>query len=191
MKSWIQKFLVSAVAVITLGVITPDHTIWDNLLDGHASAKTQSTEQVYTTYIQQPIEVEEVQTIDFITVAKEQSYQKFGSKVGPIIKDDFETVIFPEIQKAINETVLHNEAIDVQQLAITENPSGNYAEKMFNIYNEQTGEDLIRFHVRTENRPQTGYYYNFHYHTNQDNFMTHYNLGEVYWSKNTPPKWLS
>ncbi len=62
---------------------------------------------------------------------------------------------------------------------------------MFNIYDEQTGKDLIRFHVRTENRPGEGYYYNFHYHTAEDQFATHHNLGDVYWSKNTPPKWLS
>ncbi len=55
--------------------------------------------------------------------------------------------------------------------------------KIFNITNSQTGSDLIRFHVRTEKRPQEGYYYNFHYHSAEDDFMAHNNLGDIYWEK--------
>lgn len=192
MKKWIQKFLVSSVAVVTLGVITPSHTIWNNILDNHASAKSQNMENNDTSSYNQTIYTfEEIKPIDLIAEAKEQSYQKFGSRIGPKIKEDFDEVIFPKMQQAIDETIAQQGGQEINQLAITENPSGNYSEKIFNIYNVKTGEDLIRFHVRTENRPQTGYYYNFHYHTTADEFVTHHNLGEVYWSKNTPPKWLS
>lgn len=191
MKKWIQKFLVSAVAVVTLGVITPSHTIWNNILsDEQASAKSQNIgeDTQHSTYIESTFEESTQPEVDLIVEAKEQAYQKFGSRIGPKIQEDFDTHIFPKIQEAIDQTVTNAE---VKQLAITENPSGNYSEKMFNIYDEQTGKDLIRFHVRTENRPGEGYYYNFHYHTAEDQFATHHNLGDVYWSKNTPPKWLS
>ncbi|MBQ0139105.1 MAG: YpjP family protein [Kurthia sp.] len=191
MKSWIQKFLVASVAVVTLGVITPSHTIWNNILDSQASAKSQSVGQSDKAYTQTVYSFEEVEKVDLIAEAKEQSYQKFGSRIGPKIQNDFDEMIFPKMQEAIDETIAQHEEIKPNQLAITEDPSGNYAEKIFNIYNLETGKDLIRFHVRTENRPQVGYYYNFHYHTSTDNFVTHHNLGDVYWSKNTPPKWLS
>lgn len=191
MRKWIQKFLVSSVAVVTLGVITPSHTIWNNILDNHASAKTQNIEQADSNYSQTIYTFEEVKKVDLIAEAKEQAYQKFGSRIGPKIKEDFEEVIFPKMQQAIDETIEQQDDQKANQLAITENPSGNYSEKIFNIYNMKTGEDIIRFHVRTENRPQIGYYYNFHYHTNADKFVTHHDLGDVYWSKNTPPKWLS
>lgn len=190
MKKWIQKMLVSAVTVVTLGVITPSHTIWSNLLDSEASAKTQIVVQSHEV-IKQSTLIVETAAIDFVSEAKEQAYQKFGTKIGPKIQDDFDTLIFPKMQQAIDETLYKNGEIQSQNLAITENPSGNYSEKIFNIYNTESGEDLIRFHVRTENRPQAGYYYNFHYHTSEDEFFTHHNLGDVYWSKNTPPKWLS
>ena len=76
-------------------------------------------------------------------------------------------------------------------LSITEYPSGDYAEKMFHLSDKVLGKDLIRFHVRTEKRPLDGYFYNFHYHTAEDGFTVHHSLGDIYWSKNTPPKWLS
>ncbi len=76
-------------------------------------------------------------------------------------------------------------------IKITDQPSGNYSEKIFNISDGLTGKDLIRFHVRTEKRPIEGYYYNFHYHTFEDRFVAHHDVGDIYWSKNTPPKWLS
>lgn len=190
MKNWIQKFLVSAVAVVTLGVITPSHTIWNNLINEQASAKSQyanhTVQHTTTDYLETSYPF---QDIDLIAVAKDQSYQKFGSKIGPKIQNEFDSIIFPKMQEAIDQTVANMP--NAVHLSITENPSGNYSEKIFNVFNVATGEDVIRFHVRTENRPFDGYYYNFHYHTSEDDFASHYDLGEVYWSKNTPPKWLS
>lgn len=191
MKKWIQKFLVASVAVATLGVITPDHTIWNNLLNSEASAKSQNVGESTRTYIEPTYTIDKIDDVDLIAIAKEQSYQKFGSKIGPKIQADFDTMIFPKMQQAIDEVTAANDDIQMNDLAITENPSGNYSEKIFNIYNVTTGEDIIRFHVRTENRPQIGYYYNFHYHTRTDDFNAHHHLGDVFWSKNTPPKWLS
>lgn len=190
MKQWIQKFLVSAVAVVTLGVITPSHTIWNNLLEDQASAKSQNYGETHSTYIESSFDLPK-QEIDLISIAKEQSYEKFGTKVGPKIQNEFDQVIFPKMQEVMDQVLEDLDEQEKQQIAITERPSGNYSEKMFNVYNEATGEDIIRFHVRTENRPLDGYFYNFHYHLADDDFAKHHDLGDVYWSKNTPPKWLS
>ena len=200
MQKWIQKFLVASVAVITLGVITPSHAIWEGLLDHSSNAKAQfsgDTTSQLTKYIETQnesvISTEEEQSFEeyAFSAAKEQAYLKFGSRVGPQISNEFDDVIFPKMQEAIEMTVNRLDNETTKSLVITENPSGDYAEKIFHVYNTGTKEDVIRFHVRTENRPFDGYYYNFHYHTYEDQFTAHYDLGEIYWSKNTPPKWLS
>ncbi|MGG0657447.1 YpjP family protein [Rummeliibacillus pycnus] len=198
MKNWIQKLLVSTVAVLTLGVITPSHSIWENILEHSGNNKTQLSKQsidtqnyIDTVYQDDTLNDKTAFSENVLEQAKEQAYMKFGSKIGPKISNEFDHIIFPKIEEAIHMTFENVDQNDMKNLAISEKPSGNYSEKMFHIYNEASGEDVIRFHVRTENRPFDGYYYNFHYHTSTDNFVSHYNLGEIYWSKDTPPKWLS
>ncbi|WP_397537901.1 YpjP family protein [Rummeliibacillus pycnus] len=198
MKNWLQKVLVSTVAVLTLGFITPSHAIWENLLEHSGNHKTQLSKQssntenyINTVYNDNDIEDTEVFSDNVLDQAKEQAYMKFGSKIGPKISDEFDNVIFPKIEEAIHMTLDNVDQANMKNLAITEKPSGAYSEKMFHIYNVASGKDVIRFHVRTENRPFDGYYYNFHYHTYVDQFASHNNLGEIYWSKDTPPKWLS
>ena len=197
MKKGLQKLLVSAVAVLTLGFITPSHTIWENLLEHNNNHKTQLSKQststqnyIDTVYQDRELDVESFSE-NVLFQAKEQAYIKFGSKIGPKIGDEFNNIIFPKIEEAIHMTIDNVEQQDIKNLAITENPCGDYSEKIFHIYNTTTRKDVIRFHVRTENRPFDGYYYNFHYHTYTDKFASHYNLGEIYLSKDTPPKWLS
>lgn len=197
MKKWLYKSLVVSVALITFGLITPNHEIWANFDDERNSKSvfgSPDNNQVSSAYQLDELFTEEIElpTVEtFVTAAKEQSYMKFGTRVGPIIEDEFETNIFPKIEEAITETVARLGDEKLRSLAITEKPSGEYSEKIFHIVDNTSKQDVIRFHVRTENRPFDGYYYNFHYHTFEDQYVKHYNLGEIYWSKNTPPKWLS
>lgn len=199
MKKWVQKSIVIMVAFLTFGLITPTHEIWD-AFDQNASNRSSigsSNANIASAAEPEVIAATEIQqeAIDYgsllVDAAKEQSYIKFGTKIGPKISNEFDTIIFPKMEEAIAMTVAGLDDESLASLTITEKPSGNYGEKIFNIANSQSGEDVIRFHVRTEKRPQEGYYYNFHYHIAEDNFMTHYNLGDIYWEKNTPPKWLS
>lgn len=198
MKKWMQKSLMIAVAFLTLGLITPAHEIWDHLdqpkpknSEVGSNTLTQTIELVST-----PEHLEVIpETIDtrstLLMAAKEQSYIKFGMRIAPKISDEFDQYIYPKMQEAIDMTLARLDDGTAKSLVVSEKPSGDYAEKIFNIYNVANGQDMIRFHVRTENRPFDGYYYNFHYHTADDEFVTHYDLGEIYWSKDTPPKWLS
>ncbi len=192
MKNWIQKTLVIAVAFLTFGVISPTHEIWENLLDDKANQKSISSLNTEHTY---DVEWSEEQPSDFIEnaiiQAKEQSQLKFGSKIGPVITNEFDEVIFPKIQEAIESTLVEMDKDLLKTLAISEKPSGNHSEKIFHIYNTATASDVIRFHVRTDRKPQDGYFFNFHYHKVSDQFVKHYQLGDIYWSKNMPPKWLS
>lgn len=193
MKKWIQKSLVVAVALLTFGVISPNHIIWENLLDEKVHQKSISSHNTEHTYSVEWSEEQEPSSFleDAVHLAKEQSLLKFGSRIGPVIADEFDEIIFPKIQEAIEMTLVDLDQQKLNSLAISENPSGNHSEKMFHIYESTTGSDIIRFHVRTDRKPQEGYYFNFHYHTVQDQFAKHYKLGDIYWSKNMPPKWLS
>ena len=98
---------------------------------------------------------------------------------------------FLKIQEVIDTTISKVDPSKARNLVISEQPSGEYHEKIFHIYNNDSKKDVIRFHVRTDKKPLDGFFFNFHYHLEEDNYSKHYALGEIYWSKNTPPKWLS
>lgn len=198
MKQWLQRFMISTVAVLTLGAITPNHEIWETFQSKDKPNESNSAAEgaEYSIELARSSGISSVE-VDFqdktgeeelLQMARQLSYEKFGTRIGPVIQDEFDSVIFPRIEAIIQTTIA--DAAD-RRLAITEKPSGAYAEKIFHVYDQTAEQDLIRFHVRTEKRPQDGYFYNFHYHTFEDGFVNHYTLGDIHWSKNTPPKWLS
>lgn len=191
MKKWFQKSIIITVALLTFGLISPNHVIWEQLLDNKAPLKSVTSESNTREYdhvsLQEPIDYSESITI----AAKEQAYIKFGTRIGPVIQNEFDDIIFPRIQEAIDATIITLDSDKASQLAISERPSGEYHEKIFNIYDDITKKDIMRFHVRTDKKPLDGYYFNFHYHLAEDKYSKHYALGEIFWSKNTPPKWLS
>ncbi|MDM5333530.1 YpjP family protein [Ureibacillus composti] len=197
MKKWFQKLLVITVALLTFGIITPNHEIWDLLDNGQPSDSTSSGYNEISNIEQHEVDSHvEQQTVEesvdsLLFAAKEQSYIKFGSRISPVIGEEFESRIYPKMEEAITMTLSNLDHQSIRSLIVTENPSGEYSEKIFHIKDGDKRQDLIRFHVRTENRPQEGYYYNFHYHTKEDQFLAHHHIGDIYWSKNTPPKWLS
>ena len=191
-----QKFLVISVALLTFGVITPNHEIWNNLENNNHNsnrAHEPRANDVSSAIQLDTLLYEEQDSVinSLKDAAREQSYIKFGTRIAPKISNEFDTRIFPKMEEAIEMTLARINDEKIQSLIISEKPSGNYSEKIFNIKDSDSNVDLIRFHVRTENRPNEGFYYNFHYHTYEDSFVSHYNLGDIYWSKNQPPKWLS
>ncbi len=196
MKKWLQKTLIVAVALLTFGAISPNHEFWTNLQD-KGESKQAEVPPKRTDYVADPFYYEQLEDQSdslgesLIASAKELSYVKFGTKIGPVIGDEFDDVIFPKIEEAIQMTLESSGDLHKRRLAITERPAGDYSEKIFNVYDLEGGKDLIRFHVRTEKRPQDGYFYNFHYHIAEDGFTAHHSIGDIFWSKNTPPKWLS
>ncbi|CAM3049821.1 YpjP family protein [Filibacter tadaridae] len=195
MKQWLQKMLIVSVALLTFGVISPGHDIWLHLQDKdepkQANGPSSETDYRISFSDSQDSGQRETSEKELVTSAKEISYTKFGSKIGPVIADEFDDVIFPKIELAIQETLKTTGDLHKRRLAISERPAGNYSEKIFHVYDMNDRKDLIRFHVRTEKRPQDGYFFNFHYHTSEDEFIAHHSIGDIYWSKNTPPKWLS
>lgn len=197
MKKWARKSLVVLVSILTFGLVTPSQFTsyvnaekpgdWDAVESAHSESNL-----VTTSVYKEESEFDREQFInELLDKAEEQSFQKFGPKIKPVIEQEFRDVILPNIEKAVSETAMQFPEEDLRNLTITEQPGGGLSEKIFNIKDSATGKDILRFHVRRDNPPQEGYWFNFHYHTYHDQFQSHHELGSIYWAKNTPPKWLS
>jgi hypothetical protein len=196
MNKWLRKSFFVMISFLTFGLVTPSQFVNVNAekpLD-HEAFETVAPETSYN----QPSAYNNHSDFDkdkhlegLINEAELQSYQKFGTKIKPVIENEFREVILPNIETAINLTATQFPEEDLRNLYITEQPGGGRSEKIFHIKNSLSGKDVLRFHVRRDNPPQDGYWFNFHYHTYLDEFQTHHELGSIYWAKNTPPKWMT
>ncbi|ALF10688.1 YpjP family protein [Parageobacillus thermoglucosidasius] len=199
LPKWLRKVLVVTITVCTFGLVTPPASLmaadepaaddspssdWQNNHSGSQMASVASEQETRAPILTRQQFIE--QTMEKAVV---QSYEKFGRKIAPVIKEEFRDVILPRIEEVIASLAEQYPEEQLQYLAVTENPSGGIGERIFHIYRVDTGEDIIRFHVRREHPPQDGYWFQFHYHTYHDHFQTHYELGKIYWDKNTPPQW--
>ncbi|MCM2531896.1 YpjP family protein [Neobacillus pocheonensis] len=198
MNKWLRKSFVVMVSILTFGLVTPSQFI--NNVNAEKPISNRDAFEVSTTegtFAKATGSLGEAEfnkdkfMEDLIKQAEEQSYQKFGMKIKPVIENEFREVIFPNIEKALGETASQFPEEDLKNLVITEQPGKGQSEKIFNIKNSLTNKDILRFHVRRDNPPQAGYWFNFHYHTYHDEYQSHHDLGSIYWDKNTPPKWMS
>jgi hypothetical protein len=197
LKNWssiLKKSLVVGLSVLSFGMISPSQyqdwyegtnvkeTKADSDFGQNMAKSSQSTESIFS-------------QSDFLSYAmlraEEQSFEKFGQRIGPHIKDDFYMSVLPQIESALHEFSSEVPEEKLLNMAISEKPSGGLSEKIFHVYDRETNEDLIRFHVRRENPPGEGHWFEFHYHTYKDNFDAHHSMARIYWSQNTPPKWVS
>ncbi|MGX6442475.1 YpjP family protein [Neobacillus sp. K501] len=193
MNNWIRKSFVVLVSILTFGLVTPTHLI------NHVAADKPSDRDTFeaATFIKETDHVEESEfdkgkfLEEMIKQAELQSYQKFGTRIKPVIEDEFREIIMPNIERALIELAEQYPDDNLIHLSISESPGKGQSEKIFHIKNNETKKDIIRFHVRRDNPPQAGYWFNFHYHTYHDEFQSHHELGSIYWDKNTPPKWMS
>jgi hypothetical protein len=195
---WLRKSLVILVSVLTFGLVTPSDLAWLAEADSLKDTKKGLVEEEGLAYLpsQDSTELEEEFNreeflSDILNKAEENAFMKFGDKINPKIGDEFKMVILPKMEEAITEMAAQFPDEKLQQLTITEQPSAGRAEEIFHIYDSNSGKDIIRFHVRQENPPLEGHWFDFHYHTYHDSFATHYNIGKIYWDKNTPPEWTS
>ncbi|MDR7238573.1 YpjP family protein [Neobacillus drentensis] len=197
MNNWLRKTLFVLVSVLTFGLVTPTQLIntvnAENLADRDAfeAPSTESTFGQTNTFIEDSNFDKEKFIGELIKQAELQSYQKFGTRIKPVIENEFREIILPNIEKALEEVAVQFPEEDLKNLTISEQPGAGLSEKIFNVNNRLLGKDILRFHVRRDNPPQAGYWFNFHYHTYHDQFQSHHELGSIYWAKNTPPKWMS
>lgn len=196
MPNWIRKSLVVFVSILTFGLVSPSPS---SLYNNNNNDKKPSDESKTPFLEERKLELESIEDealnerekvlSQIMQEAEMQSYMKFGRKIKPVIEEEFRVAILPNMEKAIAEVTSIFPEEDLSQLTVTEFPSAGVAERIFHL--QKNNEDIIRFHVRRDRPPQEGYWFNFHYHTYHDQFHGHYYLGEIYWDKNTPPKWMS
>lgn len=198
MNKWLRKSFVVMVSILTFGLVTPSQFINNVNAEKPNSSRgafevtaTEGSFARRTGYLEESAFDKDKFMEELLKQAEEQSFQKFGTKIRPVIEDEFREVIMPNIEKALDQTAYQFPEEDLKNLVITEQPGKGLSEKIFNIKNRVTGKDILRFHVRRDNPPQAGYWFNFHYHTYHDEFQSHHELGSIYWDKNTPPKWMS
>ncbi|GHH98270.1 YpjP family protein [Neobacillus kokaensis] len=197
MNKWLRKSLFVIVSILTFGLITPTQLMNTVNAENHTDRDAFEAPSVENSFTRKSSfkEESEFNKEDFmqelLKQAELQSYQKFGTRIKPVIENEFREIILPNIEAALAETAAQFPEEDLKNLTITEQPGKGLSEKIFNIKNGETGKDILRFHVRREHPPQDGYWFNFHYHTYHDEYQTHHDLGSIYWAKNTPPKWMS
>lgn len=208
MPKWLQKTLVVLISVLTFGLVTPPQTLLIDKVDrnnslGHdplaefsaEAAPESSFESLHNDSILESEENLQSKKQKWIQLrvkdAKEQSFTKFGQKIKPKIEEEFREVILPNIELVIGSIAEKYPEEELKYLAIAEGPSKGKSERIFHITNQKTGLDVIRFHVRRDQPPQQGHWFNFHYHTYHDQYQAHHDLGSIYWAKNTPPNWMS
>src|SRR4051812_29128937 len=106
MKRWLQQTLIVVVALLTFGAISPNHEIWTNLQDKGQPKHAVDPSRIadYSVGFDDPFQDEMADDqpaqikSSFVTTAKEQAYMKFGTKIGPVIGNEFDDVIFPKIE---------------------------------------------------------------------------------------------
>ncbi len=195
MKLWWRKIAVVFITILTLGIYTPTNLLEvdadkrdDSNLSSSSDIETTSViEETTQSYIAE--DPREAYLEHLHKEAKELSLEKFGPRITDKVENEFAAVILPQMETLLANLVEHSE--EYKDIAITEKPSEGYGERIFNVSNNNTNETLVKFHVRRENRPLEGHYFNFHYHLNEDRFQKHYHIGDIYWDKNTPPKWMA
>jgi hypothetical protein len=203
MNQWLRKISAILITVMTLGLYAPPiHLDAESVNSKEVAPETDSSNLQNSDVIRDeeilPIDENELSDqlesnvfIQELTEkAKEQTVAKLGPKIVNQVQDDIVMSILPTIETAL-QTILKEAEDEVEYYAISELPSSGYGEKIFHIIDERTKKDVAKFHVRRDNRPTEGYWFNFHYHLDKDNFEEHHYLGEVYYDKNTPPKWMS
>jgi hypothetical protein len=196
LPTWIRKSFLVIFTILTFGLVTPPQIIIAEQKSNESSntdhyQDNQLENKTLNPYIDNYSESTPSFFEYAIIQAEQQSIMKFGPIIEDSIGDEFKTVILPKIEEVIMTLSSRLNEEQLQNLVISKQPTGGLSEKIFHIYDAQQGHDIIRFHVRRDHPPLEGYYFNFHYHTFEDAFQMHHELGTIYWDKNTPPNWRS
>lgn len=201
MKLLMRRLTIIMMSILTLGAYIPPLD-WNDDTKGNDAElpddKKQSADAAFDEVSDSTYDIDEDlwsvdDYIDNMTYqAREQMLSKLGPKIVNRVEDDLMEDILPQMEEVISSIYdSQSESPLPPNLSITEHPGTGYGEKIFHIYDEDAATDVVRFHVRRDMKPKQGYFFNFHYHLKEDDFEEHHTLGDVYWDKNTPPKWMT
>lgn len=186
-----KKIAVMAIAFVTLGMYVPTSLTQESVeAKPRMNSDSDVSEQSSTVVLEEtPPFVDPM--VELSEKAKEQVLRKMGPRISERVADEFTTVILPKIEQVMETVMLDENGDPISHYGITEDPSSGYGERIFHVYDYHKQENVVKFHVRRVHRPLEGHWFNFHYHLNTDQFETHYEIGEIFWDKNTPPKWMT
>lgn len=216
MSKWFRKVTGILATILTLGIITPtDFVHREELLQQEALPKSQAerpaevalpaTEEIpfaalsydklsWPELSETLSEKQDLQThfkAYMLNQAQAQAMQKFGPHITKRIGEHYNNGILPQFEKVL-EDLSHSADEDLlRHVAVSDQPAAGLGEKILHLYDARNGKDLVRLHVRRENPPKQGYWFNFHYHKHEDDFENHHELGKIYWDKNMPPHWAA
>jgi hypothetical protein len=204
MKLWMRRLTIIMMSIMTLGAYIPPLDWNDNsgengagLPDKQENPAGSAFDSITDSSIEEiDEEIEDLWSLDeyiddMTAQAREQMMTKLGPKILSRVEEDITEDILPQMEEVISSIYEQSGEEAVPNLSITEQPAGGYGERIFHIYDEEAATDVVRFHVRRDMKPKQGYYFNFHYHLKDDGFEEHHELGDIYWDKNTPPKWMT
>ncbi|MFA1819255.1 YpjP family protein [Virgibacillus oceani] len=195
-----RKIAVVMVAIMTLGFYVPPGLTADMEAEDNKKALSNPdvNDEAVTSVLVVPQEHEPERTqstADHLHIltdqAKEQTLMKLGPRITSQLDENFMDTILLNIEETLDSILSEFPAEKYAYLNITETPANGFGEKIFHIYDVETNEDVARFHVRRDHRPWEGYWFNFHYHVFEDGFEDHHEIGEIFWDKNMPPKWMA
>lgn len=214
MKKWLRKATSILVTVLTLGLVTPPYLhsetlqnepvfevklpdlpdLHDENEDSGSSASHSWDKTSWIDISQSIVDKEELSrqfTAYMAYQADVQVQQKFGPTISNRVGEEYRLTILPKFEQALARFSHDADESLLRNIGVTQRPAAGHGEKILHLYDARTGQDLVRYHVRREKPPQDGYWFSFHYHKNEDQFQHHYELGKIYWDKNTPPRWVS
>ncbi|QGH33011.1 hypothetical protein GI584_02630 [Gracilibacillus salitolerans] len=201
MKMWMKKLTVLLVTILTLGLYVPPIYInadvdlgKKDLEPSEDRPKQVDEEGIEDSITEENLILEDSNQLylqELNHLAKDQVQAKLGTKISAKINNDVNQVVLPNLVMVLDKLYEEIGEDESQYLMVAEEPSAGYGERIFNLYNVKEKENVAKFHVNRLRRPQDGYYFQFHYHLQDDQFEEHFPIGEVYWGKDTPPKWMS
>jgi hypothetical protein len=218
MPKWLKKILVSVITVITLGTVVPTlnsvprenpkgptHDVQgqnkpNGTNESHHEAVLESNESRkkrkdnWSTLVAETKDPDKLLTLlsEFAAEqATQQGLKKFGQTIEDRIGETYSKTIVPKFGEAVAHFGKDADFETLMNLAVSDNPAPGNGERILHFYDERTGKELIKFHVRRDHPPLEGYWFNFHYHTAKDNFQSHHEIGKIYWDKNMPPRWMA
>ncbi|MDV2683541.1 YpjP family protein [Alkalihalophilus sp. As8PL] len=212
MMPWVKRGLVISSALLTLGLfVPPNEYVKDVQAQAPSKSLGDSSEKplIYKVnetsyelyhdvlplstdhYIHRDSSSAEIFTDFVMNYTYDLSLMKFGSTIAAKIEQPFAETILPKLKDVVIKTTMDLTKEEWEQVKLSKHPASGLGEKIVHIYNEESGEDLLRFHVRRDQPPKQGFMFNFHYHTYADEFEKHHDLGSIYWGKNSPPQWMS
>jgi hypothetical protein len=200
MKTWMKKITVLLVTILTLGLYVPPIYV-DADLDDSSDKGEVSPTNTNLSNVSEQVDLQEEEPIvenqnelylEALTdQAKYQLMEKLGERIASGIDRELEEIVLPNMELVLDQLYDQVGKEQSQYLIVAEDPSSGYGERIFNLYDVDQKQDIATFHVKRVKRPQEGYYFQFHYHLANDNFEEHYTIADIYWGKNTPPKWMS